>query len=84
MRDGQYIKTLQVSQTSKEELVKYMVGRDVVYQYGAGTSQIGEEVLRLENICYKNYVKDVSLCLHAGEVLGLAGLEGAGLSLIHI
>ena len=78
MRDGQYIKTLQVSQTSKEELVKYMVGRDVVYQYGAGTSQIGEEVLRLENVCYKNYVKDVSLCLHAGEVLGLAGLEGAG------
>ena len=53
MRDGQYIKTLQVSQTSKEELVKYMVGRDVVYQYGAGTSQIGEEVLRLENVCYK-------------------------------
>ena len=78
MRDGQYIKTLQVSQTSKEELVKYMVGRDVVYQYGAGTSQIGEEVLRLENVCYKNHVKDVSLCLHAGEVLGLAGLEGAG------
>ena len=71
MRDGQYIKTLQVSQTSKEELVKYMVGRDVVYQYGAGTSQIGEEVLRLENVCYKNHVKDVSLCLHAGEVLGL-------------
>lgn len=78
MRDGQYVKTMKVKDTCKEELVKYMVGRDVVYQYGAGTSQIGEELLRVEGMSYKNKVKDVSFVLHKGEVLGIAGLEGAG------
>lgn len=78
MRDGQYIKTLNVKDTCKEELVKYMVGRDVVYQYGAGTSKISEELLRVEGLTYKKYVKNVSFALHKGEVLGLAGLEGAG------
>lgn len=78
MRDGQYVKTLDVATTSKEELVKLMVGREVVYQYGAGTSEIGEELLRVEHLNYKKYVKDVSFSLHKGEILGLAGLEGAG------
>ena len=78
MRDGCYITTLEVKNTCKDELVTHMVGRDVVYQYGAGTSQIGEELLRLENLSYKNEVKNVNLTLHRGEVLGLAGLEGAG------
>ena len=78
MRDGCYITTLDVKNTCKDELVTHMVGRDVVYQYGAGTSQIGEELLRLENLSYKNEVKNINLTLHRGEVLGLAGLEGAG------
>lgn len=78
MRDGCYVKTLNVADTCKDELVSYMVGRDVVYQYGAGTSEIGEELLRVENLSYKNEVRNVDLTLHRGEVLGLAGLEGAG------
>ena len=78
MRDGCYITTLDVKNTCKDELVTHMVGRDVVYQYGAGTSKIGDELLRLENLSYKNEVKNVNLTLHRGEVLGLAGLEGAG------
>lgn len=78
MRDGQYIKTLAVKDTCKDELVKLMVGRDVVYQYGAGTSRVTDELLRIEHITYKNMVKDVSITVRKGEVLGLAGLEGAG------
>ena len=78
MRDGCYITTLEVKNTCKDELVTHMVGRDVVYQYGAGTSKIGDELLRLENLSYKKEVKNVNLTLHRGEVLGLAGLEGAG------
>ena len=78
MRDGCYITTLDVKNTCKDELVTHMVGRDVVYQYGAGTSKIGDELLRLENLSYKKEVKNVNLTLHRGEVLGLAGLEGAG------
>ena len=78
MRDGQYITTLDVAGTTKDELVRYMVGRDVVYQYGAGTSKHGKELLRVEHLTSGNVVKDVSFCVHEGEVLGLAGLEGAG------
>ena len=78
MRDGQYVTTLDVKQTSKDEIVKHMVGRDVVYQYGAGTSKVGRELLRLENVCSGKEVRNVSLTVHEGEVLGLAGLEGAG------
>lgn len=78
MRDGQYITTLDVAGTAKDELVRYMVGRDVVYQYGAGTSKHGKELLRVEHLTSGNAVKDVSFCVHEGEVLGLAGLEGAG------
>lgn len=78
MRDGQYIKTLDVKSTDKNELVQLMVGRNVVYQYGAGTSEIDDELLRVENLSYKKYIKNVSLVLREGEVLGLAGLEGAG------
>lgn len=78
MRDGQYITTLDIAGTTKDELVRYMVGRDVVYQYGAGTSKHGKELLRVEHLTSGNAVKDVSFCVHEGEVLGLAGLEGAG------
>ena len=78
MRDGCYVTTLEVAKTNKDELVRHMVGREVVYKYGAGTSELGDEILRVENLSYKNIVKDVSFTLRRGEVLGLAGLEGAG------
>lgn len=79
-RDGCYIKTLDVDGTTKEELVKLMVGRDVAYEYGAHTTTVGEELLKVENLSYGTQVKNVSFQLHAGEVLGVAGLEGAGRS----
>jgi ABC-type sugar transport system ATPase subunit len=78
MRDGKYVTTLRVRDTCKDELVRHMVGRDVVYNYGAGTSPVGGELLRVEGLSYKRALKDVSFSLHRGEVLGLAGLEGAG------
>ena len=45
MRDGCYVTTLEVAKTNKDELVRHMVGREVVYKYGAGTSELGEEIL---------------------------------------
>jgi len=74
MRDGKYVTTLRVRDTCKDELVRHMVGRDVVYNYGAGTSPVGGELLRVEGLSYKRALKDVSFSLHRGEVLGLAGL----------
>jgi ABC-type sugar transport system ATPase subunit len=78
LRDGKFVATVDVSKTSKTEIVRYMVGRDVAYNYGANTSQIQDVIFEAQNISLGNAVKDVSFKLHAGEVLGIAGIEGAG------
>jgi len=78
LRDGKFIKMLNIAETNKSEVVRYMVGRDVAYNYGAHTSEAGSTLFEARNIKYKSHVKDVSFSLKAGEVLGLAGLEGAG------
>lgn len=78
LRDGCLIKTLIVEDTDKEEIVRYMVGRDVAYNYGAHTTELGDVLLEVQNLNYGPFVKDVSFELRSGEVLGVAGLEGAG------
>lgn len=78
LRDGRYIQTFDVKDTSRDEVVKLMVGRDVVYNYGAHTSEVKDVVLKVTGLCCKQAVKDVSFELYAGEVLGVAGLEGSG------
>ncbi|MPM31478.1 Ribose import ATP-binding protein RbsA [bioreactor metagenome] len=77
-RDGKFVITLDVDKTDKAQIVKYMVGRDVAYNYGAHSSEVREVLFEAKNIAYGDSVKDVSFRLHAGEVLGIAGLEGAG------
>jgi len=78
LRDGKYVTTLNIKETCKDEIVKHMVGRDVAYNYGANTSEIGGTILKIKNLSYKNIVKDVSFSLRSGEVLGIGGLEGSG------
>ena len=78
LRDGQFVKEFTVAQTSKDEIVRHMVGRDVAYNYGAHSTQVGNTLLEVKNLRYGHYVKDVNFTLNAGEVLGVAGLEGAG------
>ncbi len=78
MRDGKHVSRLRVQDSSKDEIVKLMVGRDVFFDYGACTSEVGGVILQARNIRYKDLVKDVSLELHAGEIVGLGGLEGSG------
>ncbi|MGN0353699.1 MAG: sugar ABC transporter ATP-binding protein [Muricoprocola sp.] len=79
LRDGQYITTLNTADTNKDELVKYMVGRQLTEIYPKRKENcIREEVLfEAENVC-GNGDKNISLKIHRGEVLGLGGLVGAG------
>lgn len=78
MRDGTLVESAPIHDMTKDEIVKKMVGRDVAYNYGKGTSEIGEEVLRVDRLSIKGMVHDVSFSLHKGEVLGIGGLEGSG------
>lgn len=77
LRDGKYIATVKTKETSRKELIQYMVGREVNETYPERLVQIGEEVLRVEHLT-GNTVADVSFTLHKGEILGFGGLVGAG------
>jgi inositol transport system ATP-binding protein len=78
LRDGCFIKSLIVKDTDKEEIVRYMVGREVAYNYGAHSTEPGDVLLEVQKLNFGQFVKDVSFELRSGEVLGVAGLEGAG------
>ena len=78
MRDGQIIGTRKVADVTADELVEMMVGRELDSAFPKRDVKIGEEVMRVENLCRKDRRQDVSFSLHEGEVLGIAGLVGAG------
>lgn len=78
MRDGQIIGTAAVQDVTKDKLVEMMVGREISQTFPQREHHIQEEVLRVENLMRKGGKAKVSFCLHRGEVLGIAGLVGAG------
>ncbi len=80
MRDGEYIGTLNTNETTKDEIVKMMVGR-VIYGDKKEQSSVGEDaevVLEVKNLCRGNDIKNVSFKLKKGEILGFSGLMGSG------
>ena len=78
IRDGMYISTKDIQQTNKDELVADMVGRKVGNYYPKADTQIGDELLRVEHYYDEGFVSDVNFTLRKGEILGFAGLAGAG------
>lgn len=80
MRDGAYVDTTKLSDTSVDELVRQMVGRDVTELFPKLPSNPGETVLEVRGLTRSGVFRDVSFTLRAGEIVGLAGLVGAGRS----
>ncbi|WP_336296776.1 sugar ABC transporter ATP-binding protein [Clostridium ganghwense] len=78
MRDGKKIKTLDVEELTEDELIKLMVGRSLEQQFPKIKTEIGEEVLRVENLKRNGVFENISFSLRKGEILGMAGLVGAG------
>lgn len=77
LRDGCYVTTRNTSETTRQQLVNFMVGRDLKESFPRRTNPIGEVILRAEHIT-GNSVEDISFELHRGEILGFAGLVGCG------
>ena len=77
MRDGEWITTLDVDKTDMKTLVRHMVGRELKGNYPPRETEIGEEILRVENLT-GNGVRNINFNLHRGEILGFAGLLGSG------
>ncbi len=79
LRDGRLVDLSAADQATVESITRLMVGRDLSEMFPARTRHSDREVLRVEGMT-TDYVTDISFSLHAGEVLGLGGLMGAGRS----
>lgn len=77
MRDGCFIDTKEISEINRKQLISMMAGRELNESYPKKDGFIGEEVLRAEKLT-GNGDTDISFTLHKGEILGFAGLVGAG------
>ena len=80
LRDGQFIGCVNTKEASREELINMMVGRELEGGYPRNTAEKGDVVLELKNFTRKGVFENVNLSVHAGEILGMAGLVGAGRS----
>ena len=84
LRKGKYMGTVDIKDTTKEELSRMMVGRDVQLQVDKKPAHPGDVVLDVEGVTIhndqrkKDSVKDVTFQVHAGEIVCLAGIEGNG------
>ena len=76
-RDAQYIGTYDVDGITNADLIKAMVGREISDLFPKPQVELGEEILRVENLCRTGYFKDVSFSIRKGEIMGLTGLVGA-------
>ncbi len=78
LRDGRYVATHNISDIEKSDLIRMMVDRELSEQYPKEKAEIGEEVLRVENLSVDHLLHDINFNLHKGEILGIAGLLGSG------
>ncbi|TVX93430.1 sugar ABC transporter ATP-binding protein [Paenibacillus agilis] len=78
LRDGSFIGTEDISETTIEHIVHMMVGREIGERYPERSSKIGDERLRVEDLSDGKKVNGISFSARAGEIVGVAGLMGAG------
>ncbi len=76
-RDGRHITTKDFKDTSLDEIISYMVGREIKEKFPTIECKRGEKLLQVKNL-YSGIVNNVSFDLFRGEIIGLAGLIGAG------
>ena len=86
LRKGKYIATVNIADTNREELSDMMVGRHVSFVTEKSPANVGDTVLEVRDLCVKsklhkkNVVNGVSLDVHAGEIVSIAGIDGNGQS----
>lgn len=78
LRDGQIVDTCKTADVTEADLVKKMVGRELVDMYGSRDSDIGEKLFEVEKASRAGEFEGVSFDVRAGEIVGFSGLAGAG------
>jgi ribose transport system ATP-binding protein len=77
LRDGEYVDRVPAS-TDHSDFVRLMVGRDIEDQFPRRKPEIGDVLLEVKNLSQEGVLEDISFELRAGEVVGIAGIVGAG------
>ena len=87
LRDGRYVGTALAAKLSQDELIKWMVGRELNTQFPRHVSHVGKQRIEVSNFSLPDpsgkpfmAVSKVSFSVHAGEILGIGGLQGSGSS----
>ena len=80
MRDGEMVKHMITSEVSEAEVIAAMVGRDVQDIFVKEEAPIGDIALEVKNLSTRNFLKDITFNVRTGEIVGFAGLVGAGRS----
>ena len=78
MRDGQYITSMDFQGVTLDEIIAYMVGREIKEKFPRVTCQKGKKVFEVRGLNAGRMVRDIDFSLYEGEIVGFAGLMGAG------
>ncbi len=78
LRDGEKINTCMIEEVSEDEIIRMMIGREMKELISKEEISTGEIVLEVEDLSRKGYYKNISFDLRKGEIVGVAGLVGAG------
>jgi ribose transport system ATP-binding protein len=78
LRDGQLVGVRSVAETNREDIIRMMVGRELKEIIPKVKAEIGDVVLEVRGLSRRGIIKDISFSVRRGEILGLAGLVGAG------
>lgn len=78
MRDGQYITSMNFNDVTMDEIIAYMVGREIKEKFPRVSCKKGKKVLEVRGLNAGRMVRDINFSLYEGEIVGFAGLMGAG------
>lgn len=80
LRDGQFVDSKPVPETSEEDFIRMMVGRTITERFPKLLAEIKDDVLEVRGLTRKPHTDDVSFTVRGGEIVGIAGLVGSGRS----
>lgn len=78
MRDGKYITSMNFKDTTMSEIIAYMVGREIKEKFPRVSCEVGKKIFEVQGLNAGPMVRGINLELHEGEIVGIAGLMGAG------